>query len=174
MCKLNIGRRVLKNRHSYLLSVLVVLFLGFQSAHAGMELQKLSGERVDLDDYRGTGKWLLVMIWATDCHICHQQKPLISDFHDKHQNKDAEVLGIALDGPQRIDEVKQYLETTKVTFPTLVGDLLFVSSHYLELTEESLRGTPTYLLFSPDGELLGNNPGPLRISALEDFIARHP
>ena len=60
-----------------------------------MELQKLSGERVDLDDYRGGGKWLLVMIWATDCHICHQQKPLISDFHDKHQNSDAEVLGIA-------------------------------------------------------------------------------
>jgi peroxiredoxin len=164
---------VLKNRHCYLLSALVLLVLGIQNAVAGMELQKLSGERVDLDDYRGTGKWLLVMIWATDCHICHQQKPLISDFHDKHQNSDAEVIGIALDGPSRSDEVKRYLETTKVTFPTLVGEMLIVSSHYLQLTEENLRGTPTYLLFSPDGELLGNNPGPLRISALEAFIARH-
>jgi len=163
----------LKNRHCYLISALVLLLLGIQNAAAGMELQKLSGVRVDLDDYRGTGKWLLVMIWATDCHICHQQKPLISDFHDKHQHIDAEVIGIALDGPSRTDEVKRYLESTKVTFPTLVGELLIVSSHYMQLTEESLRGTPTYLLFSPDGELLGNNPGPLRISAIESFIERH-
>ena len=40
------------------------------------------------------------------------------------------------------------------------------------MTEENLRGTPTYLLFSPVGELLGNNPGRLSVEAIESFIAR--
>ena len=40
------------------------------------------------------------------------------------------------------------------------------------MTEENLRGTPTYLLFNPEGELLGNNPGRLSVEAIESFIAR--
>lgn len=157
----------------WLLSTCFLVLLTARSASAGMELHDMSGSIVDLDDYTGNGQWLLVMIWATDCHICHQQKPLISAFHDEHKDKDAQVIGIALDGPARMDAVQEYLDSTEVSFPTLVGDLLIVASHYTSLTEESLRGTPTYLLFSPQGELLGNNPGPLRISAVEAFMAKH-
>ena len=61
-------------------------------ARAGMELQHVDGQVVDLDDFRGDGRWLLVMLWATTCHICEMQKPDISAFHDKHKDTDACLL----------------------------------------------------------------------------------
>ena len=140
--------------------------------YASMEIQELDGDIVRLEERVGGGKWLLVMLWATDCHICKQQKPEMSRFHDKHKDTDAEVLGIALDGMGAVDEVKSYLEHHKPSFPNYVGEIAIVASHYLVLTEESLRGTPTYLLFNPDGELVGNNPGPLSVEALEQFISK--
>lgn len=139
---------------------------------AGMELQHVDGKVVDLDDYRGDGRWLLVMLWATTCHICEMQKPEISAFHDEHKDTDAHVLGIALDGMERLDAIKANMENHKTSFPSLVGNIAIVASHYQYLTEESLRGTPTYLLFNPEGELVGNNPGPLSVDAIEKFMAR--
>lgn len=142
------------------------------SAHAGMEVQELDGTVVDIDDHRGNGKWLLVMLWATDCHICHQQKPEISAFYNRHKDTDAVVMGIALDGMDKVDEVREYLAVNKPSFPNYVGNIAIIASHYQGLTDESLRGTPTYLLFGPGGELLGNNPGPLSVDAIEKFMAR--
>lgn len=138
-----------------------------------MEIQELDGDIVRLDQRVGGGKWLLVMLWATDCHICKEQKPEMSRFHDKHKDHDAEVLGIALDGMRAVDLVKDYLDAHQPSFPNYVGEFAIVASHYFVLAEENLRGTPTYLLFNPDGELVANNPGPLRVEALEQFIARN-
>ena len=138
-----------------------------------LDLLTTNGERLSDEALIGQGKWTLVMIWATDCHICKQQKPLISAFYDKHKDLDANVFGIALDGRSGLKEVRHYLQEHVVTFPNYVGEFPVVAVNYHELTEETLRGTPTYLLFNPNGELKGNNPGPISVDAIEKFIARH-
>ena len=154
-----------------LLTLSLVITGGVASA---MELQSVdTGEDVVLDDLKGNGKWTLVMLWATDCHVCHIDKPEISAFHTKHKDDDAEVIGIALDGIERLGKVKNYIAANNPSFPSYVGDIAIIASHYYGMTEENLRGTPTYLLFSPEGELLGNNPGRLRVEAIEKFIARN-
>ena len=141
---------------------------------SAMELQSVdTGDDVLLDDLTGNGKWTLVMLWATDCHVCHIDKPEISAFHNKHKDDDAEVIGIALDGIAGLSKVKNYIADNKPSFPSYVGDIAIIASHYYGMTEENIRGTPTYLLFSPEGELLGNNPGRLSVEAIESFIARN-
>lgn len=136
-----------------------------------MEMQSVeTGEQVKLDDITGEGKWTLVMIWASTCHICRLQKPEMSAFHDKHKDTNAEIIGIALDGVRGMDAVKRYIKETKPSFPSYVADGIIISSYYYTMTEETLRGTPTYLLFNPEGELMGNNPGMLSVEALENFI----
>lgn len=119
------------------------------------------------------GRWTLVMIWATSCHVCKAQKGVISEFHDKHKDTDAKVFGIALDGRQGLDDVNKYLSKHKASFPNYVWDFPSTAIAYMKLTEQDLRGTPTYLLFDPDGELKGNNPGPITAEAIERFIARN-
>ena len=119
------------------------------------------------------GRWTLVMIWATTCHVCKAQKGVISEFHDAHKDKDAKVFGIALDGRRGLDDVNEYLSEHKASFPNYVWDFPSTAISYMKLTEQDLRGTPTYLLFDPKGELMGNNPGPITAEAVERFIARN-
>ncbi len=120
----------------------------------------------------GQGKWSVVMIWATNCPICAQQKPILSDFHNRHKDTDAEVIGIALDGRRGVADVQSYWRKHKVTFPTFIGESQVVAVNYAQIAEENFLGTPTYVLFSPTGELAAINPGPLTDGALDKFIAR--
>lgn len=121
----------------------------------------------------GQGKWTLVMLWATNCHVCKEQKPKLSAFHDKNKDLNAQVYGIALDGHRSLKKVNRFMAANKVTFPTFVGEANAIMRQYQVLTSSSFRGTPTYLLFDPDGVLKGNNPGAITMDALTRFIERH-
>ncbi len=141
---------------------------------SALEMQSVeTGKQVQLEDITGDGKWTLVMIWASTCHICRLQKPEMSAFHDKHKDSKAKIIGLALDGAQGLDAVNRYIEETKPSFPSYVADGIVIASYYYSVTEESLRGTPTYLLYNPEGELMANNPGMLSVEALESFIEKN-
>ncbi len=158
---------------SKLLVVFCMLFIGFSAIATEkheLPVMDLSGEVVNIGDKIGKGKWVLVMFWATDCAICKMQEPTISSFHEARSEIDAEVIGISIDGPDKMDEVKQYLKENKLSYPNYVSDVISVSFNYNAITQSQFRGTPTYMLFNPEGKLLGDNPGPIGLEALENFI----
>lgn len=158
-------------------AVIALLALGVSPGHAAdipiLDSKSLDGANKDLNAFVGKGKWTLVMFWATDCGICMRQKPVISEFHNKHKNGDAQVVGVAIDGYEEIDAINAYVAEHKPSFPTLVAELPILSMNYQIATEEQFRGTPTYWMFDPKGDLVGNNPGPVRIEALESFMAKY-
>ena len=67
--------------------------------------------------------------------------------------------------------VQRYLAARDVSFPNSVGEFLTVGSSMINIAEEPLRGTPTYLLFDPDGEIKGVHAGHLAPDKVELFIA---
>lgn len=137
------------------------------------DLVDINGKAVTTEANVGTGQWQIVMIWATDCHVCAEMKPLLSQFHEKHKDDNAVVYGIALDGVDRLDAVQRYMLDHKVSFPTFVGELELIALNFEINAEVRLSGTPTYMLFNPDGELIAIDYGMLEIDSLERFIARN-
>lgn len=136
-------------------------------------LYHLDGRPAALGDYVGKGQWVLVMFWSTDCAICAREMSGIARFHARHRDKDAIVLGVAIDGRERIPAIRRFLHRHGANFESLVGEPLDIAVGYEQAAQEPFRGTPTFWFFSPEGELLGNNPGPVRIGALERFMARY-
>lgn len=134
------------------------------------DLIKVDGSGAPADPGIGNGKWTLVMMWATTCHICEIDKPLMSKLHEKHKDGNIEVFGISIEGEGRMAEIQNYLDERDVSFPNSVGEFLTVSSSMLNITEESLRGTPTYLLFSPEGEIKAVQAGHLSPEVVEKFV----
>ena len=164
-----------KKRNTFFASVLSSLLIASSGPASSSELAMHSvddGQPASLESLTGQGRWTLVMIWATTCILCQSQKPIISAFHEKHKNLDAHVVGIALDGVRNIGKVRKYIDEHNVTFPNYVSQMQPTALHYFGITDEQFRGTPTYLLFSPEGELIGKNPGLLSAEAIENFIAR--
>ena len=143
-------------------------------AHASnwIEVRTLDGKITTLSQHFEEGKWTLVMLWTTNCGICQREYPIISEFHDKHKNNDAKVLGVSLDGYSNLKQITAHINEMPMTFENLIGEISVVAFNYEASTEEPLRGTPTFMMFDPQGQLVGHNPGPVKVEALEKFIQR--
>ncbi len=137
------------------------------------DLVSMSGEEMDGLPQADDGKWTLVMFWAKDCHACEAQKPDISAFSDKHKDGKISVVGIALDGRSNLVELRAHEKAGKSTFDSYVGELVLVAANIQLLTQESLMGTPTYMLLDPENNVIAYNPGMLVMSDLDSFVARN-
>lgn len=130
------------------------------------------GNQKSIADYTGNGKWLVVMLWASDCHVCNQEAHQYIKFHEEHVGKDAQVLGISLDGTAKKTDAQEFIKRHQVNFPSLIGEPQNVASMYQELTGDTWIGTPSFMVYTPKGELLGAQAGAVPVSVIESFIER--
>ena len=135
------------------------------------EVRTLAGETVPLSHYFEPGKWTMVMMWTTYCGTCRAQYPVVSEFHDRHKDKGAKVVGLSLDGWGEAEKVRNYVANGKMSFDSAIADVDRLLTAYLAITEEAFTGTPTYLLFDPSGDLVAHVPGTITVSDVEAFIA---
>jgi len=135
------------------------------------QLQEMDAERVNLNDYVGDGRWTLVMFWSTDCIPCEEQKPMIEAFHQAHQDKDAQVVGIALDGLENLPGIQELVDHHQPSYPNLVVFTDVFHRQYKELTGKDFRATPTYLLYNPAGEVAGVRAGRIDRAMIESVVA---
>jgi len=149
---------------------LALLCLGVAPA-AAFELQRLDGERTNLNAHVGDGRWTLVMLWTTDCVPCEAQKPMIGAFHDAHADHAAHVVGIALDGPGALPEIESIVALHAAAYPTLVAFDDVFAEQFETLVGKPFRATPTYLLYAPDGQFAGAHTGPVARDRLEAIVA---
>jgi len=158
-----------------LLSLLSLLWLLFLSTPVSAEMKGLEdfkGKPQVLENYTGKGKWLIVMIWASDCHICNREAHQYVDFHMIHSDTDATVLGISIDGASRKKEAEKFIKKHSIDFPNLIGEPEYVSALYQKLTGQSFSGTPTFLFYSPDGELKATQAGAVPTPLIEEFMKK--
>lgn len=133
-------------------------------------LQDFKGNPQAISDYSGKGKWLVVMIWASDCHVCNHEAHAYVDFHFVHSDEDAQVLGISIDGQARKAEAENFIQRHKLNFPNLIGEPAVVARLFSDLTGAYFAGTPAFLFYDPSGELRAQQLGAVPTELIEDFI----
>ena len=163
-------KKVLKN--AWLATAMTVCFAGFASAWGSEGLTDFEGKPGSIENYAGKGKWLVVMLWASDCHVCNQEVHQYVAFQKKHADKDAVMLGISLDGNEKKNDARDFLKRHKVNFPSLIGEPEVVADTYQNLTGAQWVGTPTFMVYTPTGELIGAQVGAIPPETIEAFIAR--
>ena len=135
-------------------------------------LQNLESDAFEtIDDHREPGKWLVVMIWASDCEICRREVGSYQRFHQRHKPRDARVLGITMDGAQRKEAARGFVAEHGVGFNNLLGEPEAVAAYFQALTGSRWVGTPTFLIYGPDGALLAKQTGAVPVDLIEQFIA---
>lgn len=137
------------------------------------ELTDFEGATTRLADYTGQGKWTIVMFWASDCHVCNAEVEQYIQFHEAHKESDANVLGISLDGNARLAAAREFIKRHDVTFPSLIGEPEAVANLYQELSRSYWVGTPSFLVFNPQGELKAAQPGAVPAGLIESFIKQN-
>lgn len=139
------------------------------SANAG-GLTDFSGQSKEISDYTGNGKWRIVMIWASDCHVCNQEAHSYVKFNEEHKDKDAQMLGISMDGKAKQKDAEAFIKRHQLNFPNLIGEPVDVAMDYMRLTGAEWVGTPTFLIYGPKGELLAKQEGAVPVELIENFM----
>lgn len=149
--------------------VLQVAGTGLASA-AGPDLvlSDLNGKPVPVSRYIGQGKWTLVMLWAHNCPVCNREVDDISFFYDAHKKKDVNVLGVSVDGPSQLAKAQAFVDDHLVDFPNLVIEP--ASQAIDKFGGGPFVGTPTFYVYSPEGELVAKNVGAISVKALNEFL----
>jgi len=116
-----------------------------------------------LSDYRG--KWVVVNYWATWCPPCLEEIPDLSDFHDRHKDKDAVVLGINTETLSKT-RLADFSDSYLISYPVLRGS----SDPSAEYMLGPVPALPTTYIVSPSGRVLARNVGPLTGEMIESFM----
>jgi len=70
-----------------------------------VSLVTLDGVEISTAELKG--QVVLVTFWATWCVPCREELPLLSRFQDEHRAEGLQVLGIALDPPDELADVRR-------------------------------------------------------------------
>jgi len=142
--------------------------LSVNAAAPDIKAKDIDGNVQNVNQYIGKGKWTAVVFWAHDCHICNQEIEQMNFFHDDHAKTDATVLGISMDGFEKVRKAKGFIEKHELNFPNLLIELS--QKEFMKFGGGRYVGTPTFYLYNPDGELLAKNIGPVSPEDLEKFM----
>ena len=153
-----------------------VLLSGFShSSYATPDvlLEGLDGNRHNLNEYIGKGKWTVLNIWGARCPPCLEEMPELVHFHDDHQDSKAIVVGVAIDFPSygyaNKEEIAEFIEDHLIEFPVLLSD----ASISEKIGAGILEGLPTTYLYTPQGKLAGMQVGGITRDILERFIVKY-
>lgn len=163
-------------RRGQLISLLLIM-LSMATPVVAMDitaglLKDFDGSFHSLTEYTGQGKWTVVMMWASDCHACNAEAKQYVKFHKAHKDKDAEILGVSLDGVDKKGEALKFIQRHDVSFPNLIDEPQKVEQLYTSLTGQPWVGTPTFLVYSPSGELRAAQVGAVPTQIIESFMAK--
>lgn len=153
-----------------LLASVLMFVLLIPAVHADSVLRDMRGNITTFENQQTPGQWTVVMIWASDCHVCNEESGQYSVFHHEHAERDANIIGMSIDGWQGREDAQAFIKRNGVVFPNLIGDVETVARWYAGETGEAFRATPTFVVFGPDGEVRAAQPGAVPPAIIEDFI----
>ncbi len=135
----------------------------FAATALDMPLTGIDGRKTNLEAY--LGKWVVVNYWATWCPPCLYEMPELQDFHDRHAEHDAVVIGINAELISR-QRLTAFLEDYFITYP------IFTAGPTQQSELGLIPGLPTTFLVTPAGEVVARQVGPVTGDMIEQFIEK--
>ncbi len=135
-----------------------------------LKMQSTDGQQYALSEFIGKGKWTIVNVWSPQCPYCRHELPEVSEFHDKHHNKDAIVVGLTIHLPDyglpNRKLVKDFADSYLVEFPLLLVDDKTVN----QVIDRPFHGVPVFYVYNPKGEFVKRIDGMVALKDLEAAI----
>lgn len=121
---------------------------------------RVSGERVDLDDLRG--HVVMVDFWSSWCVACRVEAADLAQVYREYDNADVEFVGIAVwDRPADADE---HIERYDVTYLNILDPRGTMAVSY------GVRGVPEKFFLDAEGRIVRKLIGPISAEELRGIL----
>lgn len=148
--------------------ILLVLSLTAGAAAPDVLVHDTNGGKHNLNEYIGKGQWTVAVLWAHDCHVCNEEIHEMTFFHSDSKTRDARVLGISVDGLAGREKAAGFIRKHELEFPNVIIEPR--QEEIMKLGGGKFVGTPTFYIFSPDGELVARSVGAISGDEIREFI----
>jgi cytochrome c biogenesis protein CcmG, thiol:disulfide interchange protein DsbE len=101
------------------------------------------------------GKVALLNVWATWCGPCRAEIPELEAIHKTYRSKGVEVVGVSVDQPDAVEDVKSFVAEQKITYRIVLDARGELASRF----ETSV--IPTTFLVNRKGEVVWMHVGVL-------------
>lgn len=105
------------------------------------------------------GKWIFINYWATWCHACSAELPVLNAFYQYEKTQSVVVIGVNYDGLS-MDALEATVRQLGIRFSVLLAN----PAHVLHLPPIGV--VPTTFVINPDGKLVKTLEGPQTIATL--------
>ena len=123
-------------------------------------LQSFSGEEVKFSDFRG--KTVLVNFWASWCHPCREEAPVLEKTYMSLSGRQVEFIGINIMDDRKSAE--EYIKSFGGTFVNVYDPENRIHLDY------GVGGVPETFFVNPDGIITGKHRGPLTEKMIMHYI----
>ena len=121
---------------------------------------RVSGERVDLDDLRG--RVVMVDFWSSWCVACRVEAADLAQVYREYNNADVEFVGIAVwDRPADADE---HIDRYDVTYLNILDPRGTMAVSY------GVRGVPEKFFLDTEGRIIRKLIGPVSAEELRGIL----
>jgi peroxiredoxin len=114
----------------------------------------VDGDTVSLASLRG--RTVLLNVWATWCHPCREELPVLQQLHNEHADRGLTVVGVSIDAVGAGAAIEEFASEYGVTYPLWHDPDNTVSTTFQGI------GVPLSVLIGPDGVLRWKHLGPVR------------
>jgi hypothetical protein len=127
-----------------------------------------NGKLATISNQVGKGQWTIVEAWHHKCKICMTSMPAMVKSIGSYPN--TKVIGVSLDGNARI--AQNVIRKYRINFPTLMSNVKEFDTYVKKVAKRKLTGVPTFMIFSPQGSLVGYQSGKITPQQLRSFISK--
>jgi len=116
----------------------------------------LDGDSVSLHDARG--RVVLMNVWATWCHPCRDEIPVLQALHEQYAARGLDLIGVSVDARGEEATIREFAGDFRMTYPLWLDPDERVQSTFFA------RGVPATFLIDRAGVLRWRHVGPVRAS----------
>ena len=149
-----------------LTSKLCTALLALLIAVPAFSMSDIHGSPITLSKQIKQGQWTLIEVWHSKCVTCRTTMPDLVRSADKIPN--TQVLGISLD--ENAQDTRNFVNQYKIKFPTFRSSVNELNNFLQRTANVTLKGTPTWLIFSPKGQLKAMQAGSVRVGEIKQWI----
>jgi len=147
---------------SFLVLLAFIVYLDQLKQYPNPSFQLLDGNQVSLRDFHG--KPVVILFWASTCHICLEEFPRLNKFYKEFTNDKFELIAVSMpyDPPNRVVDT---VDNMNITFPVAID----IESQVINAFGD-VSATPTTVIISPQGRIITKTVGEININDIRNQI----